>query len=284
MTANNNLSVWKHLKLKIHEDRIEKAWERFENAGFKPVLIKGWAAAQYYTNPSDRQFGDLDLVFAPEEFDRAEKLAEEFVGELAIDLHRGVRHLDTVPFNILYANSQIVSCGKKSVRVLRREDHLRILCVHWLIDGGAKKDKLWDIYHAVKNRPVDFDWEACLDVVSTTRRRWIICTIFLAHKYLALDLTDTPLISEKIVVPRWLTVTLEKEWRSGNNLFPMHFLLNDPKALWRQIRKRFPPNPIQATVETEGEFDERTRILYQIGNICQRAVPSIKRIFDQIKK
>jgi len=34
---------------------------RFENAGFKPILIKGWAAAQLYPQSSDRQFNDINL-------------------------------------------------------------------------------------------------------------------------------------------------------------------------------------------------------------------------------
>lgn len=152
-----NLRRIKLLKYKVHEHRIEKAWKRFENAGFKPLLIKGWAAAQYYTESSERQFNDVDLVFAPEEFERAEKLLEEFTENTAIDLHKGTRHLDTLPFDTLYANSQIIKCGQTAVRVPRPEDHLRILCVHWLVDGGAKKDKLWDIYYAVENRPPDFD-------------------------------------------------------------------------------------------------------------------------------
>ena len=33
----------------------------------------------------------------------------------------------------------------------------------------------------------------------------------------------------------------------------------------KQIKKRIPPNPIQATIEMEGSFDARTRVQYQLG-------------------
>lgn len=279
-----NLRRIKLLSYKVHEYRIERAWKRFENAGFKPLLIKGWAAAQYYTEPSDRRFNDVDLMFAAPEFSRAEKFLEEFTENTAIDLHNGARHLDTLTFESLYSNSQILKCGKTDIRVLRPEDHLRILCVHWLIDGGAKKDKLWDIYYAVKNRPIDFDWDRCLNVVSRTRRRWILCTIGLASKYLGLDVSDTPIADSVKEIPQWLITAVEKEWQSDTLIIPLHFLLNDGAGLWRQIKKRIPPNPIQATVEMEGEFDDKPRIFYQIGNLLCRLPPAVRRIAGRFRR
>lgn len=275
-----DLLRWRKLALKIHEHQIEEAWRRMTDAGFKPLLIKGWSAALYYDEPVERGFNDLDLALAPVEYGRAEAFLRTITQNLTIDLHSGLKHLDTQPFERLYANSQTVRCGKTDVRVLCREDHLRVLCVHWLVDGGAKKDKLQDIYYAVKNRPVDFDWDKCLSVVSPVRRRWIVCTIGLAHKYLGLDVSGTPFAESIEQLPEWLLKALEKEWQSDTVIVPLHLLIRDPKNFWKQIKKRMPPNPIQATVEMEGSFDDGRQIFYQIGNILQRLMPSVKRILN----
>jgi len=272
----------KTIGYKVHEYRLEKAWIRFENAGFKPVLIKGWAAARYYSEPINRRFNDIDLIIDPVKYDDAVDYLESFQDNTAIDLHNGAKHLDSLAYENLYANSRFIKCGETMIRVLCPEDHLRILCVHWLIDGGAKKDKLWDIYYVVANRPKDFDWDRCLNSVSATRKKWIICTIGLAQKYLGLDLANTPIANEIIEIPKWLIKALEKEWQSDVLLIPLHYCLKDKKELIRQIKKRIPPNPIQATIEMEGEFDEKPRIFYQIGDIFLRLAPSLKRITKKI--
>ena len=129
----------KLLTYKVQEHRLEKAWMRFENAGFKPLLIKGWAAAQCYPKPYNRFYNDIDLVIDRLEYDEAVDFQKGFQENTAIDLHSGARRLDSLSYENLYANSRLVKCGQTSVRVPRPEDHLRILCVHWLNDGGAKK-------------------------------------------------------------------------------------------------------------------------------------------------
>lgn len=42
--------------------------------GFHPVILKGWAAAQYYPSPDKRTFGDIDVLFSREEFYSAVEL------------------------------------------------------------------------------------------------------------------------------------------------------------------------------------------------------------------
>jgi hypothetical protein len=156
--------------------------------------------------------------------------------------------------------------------------------VHWLTDGGERKERLWDIYWAVKNRPEDFSWDKCLNVVSERRRRWIICTIGLAHKYLELEIDDLAFADEARDLPAWLVKAVEKRWESGVSHIPIHRTIRDPKGFLDQLRKRFPPNPIMATINMEGDFDALTRVHYQAGHIVRQAGPAIVRVWNTLKR
>lgn len=283
LSKEQNDFYWLTLQNRVNELKISEAFEFMESRGFEPLLIKGWAVARYYPQIWQRRFIDIDLCVAPEDFERAKKLLETPEGlKLNIDLHKGLRHLDTVAWQNLFDNSETFKIEKTKIRTLRAEDHLRVLCVHWLTDGGAYKDRLWDIYYLVKNRPDSFDWTRCLDVVSPQRRKWIVCCIGLAHKYLDLDLADTPLASEAKNLPKWLVKTVEREWQTEIKLRPLQNCLHDRKLFWQQIKKRIPPNAIQATIEMEGDFDEKPRAFYQITNVWTRFFPAARRISGRI--
>lgn len=269
---------WRMLQRRILEKRIAEAFVFLRENGIEPILIKGWAAAQVYPNPLERAFGDVDLAVAPEDFSSAETLlANDRRGGL-IDLHCGLRRHDTLSFADLYEHSRLVECSDVNIRILRPEDHLRVLCVHWLTDGGAYRERLWDIFYAVENRPADFDWERCLAAVGENRRQWIVCAIGLAHKYLDLNLKDTPIEAEAERVPEWVIRAVENEWQSGVRLMPLRSVLKDGRQFWRQIKKRMSPNPLQATVFAEGSFRGESRVYYQIKSWSQRFVNLIGKI------
>lgn len=271
------------IQYKARELQIEEIWNKFEAAGFQPILIKGWAAAQVYPQPYKREFVDIDLIVAPGRFEEAEAFLKNLKPKLPVDLHKGARHLDSLSFADLLENSVFVKCGDTNLRVPRPEDHLRILCNHWLTDGGANREKLWDIYYSVSNRSSDFDWRRLLDSVGLRRRRWVECAIGLAHKYLDLDLKDTPVEDASERLPRWIIKAVEKEWASDVKMEPLNLHLKNKKMLWRQIKKRLPPNPVQATVLQEGDFDRYPRIWYQINNMLSRLKPSLKRIEKSLR-
>ncbi|HLM60635.1 MAG TPA: nucleotidyltransferase family protein [Pyrinomonadaceae bacterium] len=272
---------WRLLQLRVFEKHITEAVVFFRLHGIEPILIKGWVTAQTYPDPAQRGYTDIDLIIAPDKYDDAVDLIEGYHGKMPLDLHKGAKFLDTLAYENLFNNSKTVMCGGLEIRILSAEDHLRILCVHWLI-GGAEKNRLWDIYYAVENRPPDFDWDKCLNAVNDTRRKWIICAIGLAQKYLGLSLENTPLAGKTVDIPEWIIKAVEKEWRSEIRLVSLEHCLRDGKILWQQIKKRLPPNPIQATIDMEGEFDNRPRIIYQVGNVFQRLGPAIRRIVNKV--
>lgn len=274
---DKNDFYWKLLQRQVQEERIEKVFRAFDRQGIETILIKGWAAARNYPQPFDRLAVDIDAAVRPSSFAACEKLLKD-ERILGVDLHKGLRRHDTLAWDDLYGASESVTIGGARVNILCAEDHLRVLCVHWLNDGGADKERLYDIYYAVKNRPAAFDWTRCLDAAGARRRKWIVCAIGLAEKYLGLDIEDTPVAVEAKNLPAWLVKTVEREWKNKVRLKPLHQCLRNGKELLEQIQLRVPPNPVQATVEVEGDFNGRTRIPHQVGSILLRLKPSLKRI------
>lgn len=268
---------WYRLKLRQQEIWISRSFDLFRENGIEPILIKGWAASKLYPYGVSRFFGDIDLVVSDSDFGTALNLCR-ITEVLArnIDVHNELRHLDSENWENLFNRSITVDLNDTEIRILCPEDHFRVLCVHWLTDGGEHKTRLWDIYYAVQNRGPDFNWDLCLNSVSQTRRRWVICAVGLAHKYLGLKIDDLPFADEAKNLPQWLTQTVEREWASPVRLRQLTMCLSDRKLLMRQIRKRLPPNPIASTIEMEGSFDSPVIIHYQIGSIIKRIIPSIK--------
>jgi len=265
--------------LRKFEVNIVEAVTELRLHGIEPILIKGWAASRNYPVEHPRQFSDIDLAVSSKDHDLAFELSHAApLNLLSIDIHRELRHLDTVPWKTLFDQSKLESIDNSAIRILCPEDHLRVLCIHWLTDGGQYRERLWDIYYAVKNRPADFDWDKCLACVSPTRQKWIVTTIAIVKKYLGLEASGLPFDVKTENIPKWIIRCLEKEWASDVRLRSLHTCTRNPKLFWQQILKRIPPNPIESTIEMEGEFDDSLRAQYQIGSIFTRIVPSIQRL------
>ena len=279
----NRLEKIRLINYKVYETELAKLFKRLEAARFEPILIKGWAAAQYYPQPWNRNPGDIDLVFRPEVVDRVEVDLADHNDLHGVDIHSGLRHLDTVNLEDLYRNCVWMNCAGTPVRVLRVEDHLRVLCVHWMNDGGANKEKLWDLYFAIDRFRETFDWGRCLDVVSSTRRGWIKSLIVLTCDYLGLEIENLPFAGELKKSPAWFKSAVEKEWRSEVKLNSLHLFLNNKNQLIKQILKRIPPNPLQATVEMERDIKSEMRLHFQLMNMFTRIKPSLQRMFGSKK-
>ena len=274
----NDLEKVRLINYRVYETKLANLFCKLAEAGYEPILIKGWAAAQYYPKPWNRISGDVDMVFRPEEVRDVKKVLSGYA-DLPIDIHSGLRQLDTVDFEDLCKHSLIIDCHGTAIRVLRVEDHIRVLCVHWMSDGGANKEKLWDLFYAIDRFRENFDWSRCLDVVSSTRKAWIKSVIGLTYDYLGLETKDLPFADELKDNPAWLKRAVEKEWNSNIRLNSLHLFMNNKKDLIKQILKRIPPNPLQATVELEKDIRSEFRFHYQIINMFTRLNPSLRRIF-----
>ncbi|HMQ03996.1 MAG TPA: nucleotidyltransferase family protein [Pyrinomonadaceae bacterium] len=274
---------WRQIYNRRLEFEATEATRMLRSAGIEPILIKGWAAARKYPPAAPRFYDDVDLAVAEREYAGAKAvLSSQEADKFGIDLHRELRHLDTRSWAELFADSQVVDLNGSPIRILSEEDNLRILSVHWLSDGGIRRHRLWDIYYAVANRGPDFDWDRCLRVVSERRQGWIEAAIGIAHKYLGLSIEELPFEDRAKNLPLWLTKTVEREWNRKSPYRSLHLCLTEPKELLNQIRRRIPPNPIQSTINREGDIWEGSRLPYQFGSFSDRIFPSLRGIVHML--
>jgi Uncharacterised nucleotidyltransferase len=267
---------WNIIYQAAQEEKIKTLFKLFRTNNIEPILIKGWSVSRYFPFNIARFSMDIDLVVKASDYKASQRVAK--ATKINVDLHNGLRHLDNVAYTDLFNNSKSVKLHNGyEIRVLSVEDNLRVVCVHWLNDGGIKKDRLWDIYYCVKNRPINFDWEQCLNVVSKTRRKWILVSIAVAHRYFQLPIEDLPFsdeIKKSNFVPNWVYKTLEKEWTDEVTLNPINASLQNLRTLVQQLGKRFPPNPITATIQTNSPINNFPRLPIQLYNMVRRLFPT----------
>jgi hypothetical protein len=274
-SADSSVSRWFILQRSVWEHTIGRALDVFRENKIEPIVFKGWAAARYYPASRPRRMSDVDLAVSAADYASATRLIKsDELRTINIDLHREFRHLDTLSWNDLFTESRIVEAGNARIRVLRPEDHLRVLCTHWLTDGGGRLDRLWDIYYLIDNEKRTFDWDRCLNVVPEHRRRWVVCTIGLTHKYLGMPIDDLPIANEAREIPEWVGKCVEKEWAIHSSpIQPVLVSLYDRRILFDQLRRRLPPNPLRAMVESEGDIDSPIQFGNQLRVLGRRAMP-----------
>src|SRR5215813_14117469 len=141
----------------------------------------------------------------------AELLAGQSLPSLPIDLkHDEIGILDPRGFAELWERSRLVDLNGTHVRVPSAEDHLRILCLHFLKHGGWRPLWLCDIAVALECRPPDFYWDWFFGV-DKKRAQWLFCTLQLTHQLLDVRIDDVP-NRDRVRVPGWLAAAAERVW------------------------------------------------------------------------
>ena len=268
----------------LHEREISQALALMRSAGVEPLLVKGWAVARLYREPGLRPYGDVDLCVLPEQHPSALAAIEDSRGEYSfIDLHKGSSGLDYVGFEEVYARSRLLELGDVRVRVPSDEDHLRILCLHLLRHGAWRPLWLCDIAVALESRAPEFDWGSCLGQ-SRRRSDRVACAIGLAHQLLGAKVDDTPVALRAGRLPRWLLPTALKQWGLQYKFrIPVTAYLRHPAGLLKELPNHW-PNPIEATANTSGPFNELPRLPFQVGDALLRAAKFMKRVPELLRK
>jgi hypothetical protein len=260
-----------------HERQVACAFRVLRSGGVDPILIKGWAVARAYPEAGLRPSGDIDVCVSSEQHAQARAtLSAAKHQQYWVDLdHDEISRFSDFNFAELSGRSELVNLDGTEIRVMGAEDHLRILCLHLLKHGAWRPLWLCDIGAALNSRSSTFDWDRCLGR-NKRRADWIACTIGLANRLLGADLEDVPAKIRQNNLPNWLVSSVLKQWNSpyAPNL-PL-FITEMKKAGWKTgivsaVCQRW-PNPIQATVDANGRFDNTTRLPFQLGNCLERTV------------
>jgi hypothetical protein len=275
----------------------------FCESGARPMLFKGWAVAQHYAERHLRPMGDVDLCAPPGRFDevvdlllqrgfrRYSALTEAERGrvlgfmspdgwpgnDLSIDLHERLDRFGLAPLPELFSRAVPRQAGDHEILVPATEDHLRLVVIHYLAHGAWRPLSLCDVAAMVESLPPQFDWDLCFGSVPH-RRRWLACTLQLAHDLLAARLDGVPATCRE-VPPEWFRATILREWEKP---FSEHHARPNLGYVWRHRPHRLPaelagrwPNPIRATVEIDGDIGPLPRWPYQLAHFSRSVLRAI---------
>jgi hypothetical protein len=266
----------------IHESEIQTVMKMYGSTGVEPLLVKGRTVARFYPEMGLRPYGDIDLCFRPEHYDRAVAIRNSPEGaKYNVDVHKGFEKLDDQSLDELFERSEILRLGDVGVRVLRLEDQLRLLCTHLLRHGAWRPLWLCDIAAIVESLPSGFDWDICL----TANRRQAdltACSIGLAHQLLGARVDSTPVSQRARNLPNWLVPAVLKQWKWSQALDHtaselMSASLRHPTHIPKALRRRW-PNPVIATFNLKAPFNGLPRLPFQIGDYISQAFSFVNRL------
>jgi hypothetical protein len=270
------------LQSAMHEKNIPNAVTLLRSAGIEPILVKGWAVARLYPDTGLRPYGDLDLCVERKRYQAAARALEEQPQKAyQVDLHKGFKTLDHRSWEELYSRSSLVKLGDVGVRVLCPEDHLRLLCFHFLREGAWRPLWLCDIAVALETRSADFDWDLFTGR-NGRRRKWFACAIALADMLLGARVDGIAEMLRARKMPTWFLPSVLREWELRSmphrHTAPMGAAWREPaQALKLKSLRYHWPNPIEATIGVSGPFNEMPRLPFQLGNCAVRTIEFLWR-------
>ncbi len=269
------------LRYAVREREIEQVVGLLQSVDAEPVLCKGWAAARLYPDMAVRPLGDIDIFVKPEQVSRAHAALQGLrLGRgSAVDFQESATlALYRADVRTMYNRASTVPMGDIPVKVLSPEDHLSMLCVHFLGHGGWRPIWLCDIAAAMESLTESFDWQTCLGE-DTRRAGWILSALACAHEILGAQLGAPPFdLLYSQAAPRWLAPTVLKQWDvpyapMSDGIIgytaPMASYWRRPIGVWSALRERW-PSPITATIRVEGPINDVPRLLFQLAYAALR--------------
>lgn len=260
--------------------------DALRDAGIEPLLFKGWAIARHYPELALHPMGDIDFFVPAAQLSSARAVTARLqIDAFRADWHTGTqdkKHAARVTgrtLDELYARAETAELGSTRVRVLSPEDHLHLLCMHFLRHGGWRPLWLCDIAVALETRGRDFDWARALGEGQTAD--WIVGVLGAAHRLLGAEIQDTPCAARANDLPSWFVSAILKEWADPD---PARHHPPDPiRLVWKQPRKFARAlsgrwhNPIEASVMMGAPFDDAPRAWYPTRYWLRQGADFVKR-------
>ncbi|MEK6334904.1 MAG: nucleotidyltransferase family protein [Acidobacteriota bacterium] len=259
-----------------HESKLQKTFRLLRQAGVEPILIKGWAVSRLYPQPGLRPSGDIDLFVRPDDYSTVLKVMKSEEGrDCWIDLHARIFELADRAGQELFARSELHPCGDESVRILCLEDHFALLAVHLLKHGAWRPLWLCDLGLLLESMPESFDWKLCLGK-SARRANWILSSISLAQRLVGARIGNDEIAERSRKTPSWLEPAVLKQWETPfweahESLPLLAGYLRRPFDFVREVPNRW-PDPIVATINVRGKFNNNPRVAYQVCEMAARTV------------
>ena len=269
-----------------------------EQGGIQPLTFKGWSLARYYNPPAQRPLGDIDLCVPTGRYaDAANLIAthsvharstsnqpgdksttlmleESRTGRMGIiDLQTDLARFRLEPLAEVFERSQCVEVAGRKLRIPCPEDHLRLLCLHFLEHGGCRPVWLCDVGAMLEAETDGFDWDLCLgdDPVTT---HWICIVIALAQKLLGAKIGSVPKEIRETKLPTWLIPTILRQWSKPLSAYKAPELFSNvlrgaPNKIGSAVFARW-PDPIAARFQAGALYDERPGWPHQAAYFLQK--------------
>jgi len=256
-----------------HEDDVGQAVSCLRHVGVEPILAKGWAIAQLYAQPGLRPTGDIDLHVPPTQYEHARRAiaSDAATRAMNVDVQAHFPDLRDRLWDDLYGRSRLVPLAATDVRVPSPEDHLRLLCRHFLRHGGWRPSWLCDIGAFLEALPPAFDWDLCLQGGHSRAVIWVLA---LAGALLGANLDAAPAAVQNTEVAPWFPEAVRCRWEIGTAPF---FKLTTAEALRRPdwlvsgLRERW-LDPVTATGELDGPWNGLPRLPIQATAFTRQIV------------
>jgi hypothetical protein len=216
------------------EEHVRRVLLLLRAADVEPLLIKGLASARPYAEMGIRPCTDIDLCVRPEELPAARSALQASSLSILIDLHAGIPDLPDREWTEVFQHSRTISLRDAEVRIPGAEDHLRLLCYHFVRHSGCRPLWLCDIAAAMEALPDGFDWHYFL-AGNERLSDWVRCVIGLSGRGLGARLPQ-PAETWSERVPCWMERTVLWRWGSGPRRQSLSHYLRHPFGAFQGLR------------------------------------------------